>query len=72
MTELKDRIERVDMFTNGTVMVFNYLGEQVAELQGKLYEVLPKIIERAHKDTVFTYVQWGGNTLDCNFKEWFE
>lgn len=68
------KIKRVIFWTNGNVSVFDYNGEQVGEYQGHIFEKdkMELIKKNADENTQFSYAQWHGIELECNFKWMFE
>ena len=66
------KIKYVHFCSNGMVIVFDYNGEQIGELQGFIFDVASKLKKHCDKDTQFYYVKGGEHIIDCDFKWWFE
>lgn len=65
-------IKEVYIYTNGNVMAFNEDGEQVVKCQGFIFDVANKLAEWCDEKTKFSFGQWKGTMLPCDFSWWFK
>lgn len=63
-------IHQVVLYSNGMVMVFDYNGEQIPELQGRFLDVRGLILKLVNDTTEFYIGDWNNGTVRMN-KECF-
>ncbi len=69
--EKKEKIDKVIIFQNGMVAVFDKNGNQIPYYQGFIFEVAEKLAEGSDKDTKFSLGVPGIGEINCNFSWWF-
>lgn len=63
-------IGKVILWLNGMVMVFDEVGDQLPEYQGKYTDVKEKILQDATPDTEFCFGKWGDVNIEVGREHW--
>jgi len=69
--QTRKKIESVIISKNGMVAVFDHQGRQIPELQGFLFEAIPKILYNCDENVKFYFVSELGTT-NLNIDWWFK
>jgi len=64
-------IDRVILWSNGTVMVFDEHGKQLPEYQGRRKEAIQKLMDADISDTTFQIGSWNQGTLPMTREQFF-